>query len=357
MKMCECGRRGWILASLVAAAATSVDAQSLGPGEARWLIRDPEAGGARLVEWRAAPYTVSIADQLQTQSQQARGFSVVPSTDEPVRNAPYFGDAVTTVTQTLSDGTRIGQRTTARVFRDATGRTRREQTIIGLGVLEGKDAPTITVDPDPGDGIAYQLDADTRTARRVSAVSAATPVNVTLSLSALDNSLRVLGGATGAGARGGGAARTGGARSATPQGQDVRQVETSLGTRVMEGVKATGHRTTTTIPTGQIGNDRPIEITDERWESPELRVLVYSRYVDPRSGEVEYRLSNVVRSEPPADLFVVPPDYSLQEGGRGRGAGGAGGAAPATPTAAPAAPPVPGGRSGGRRSNSVDQLQ
>ena len=31
---------------------------------------------------------------------------------------------------------------------------------------------------------------------------------------------------------------------------------------------------------------------------------------DPRYGTVEYRLSNISRDEPPAELFVIPSDYS-----------------------------------------------
>jgi hypothetical protein len=81
-----------------------------------------------------------------------------------------------------------------------------------------------------------------------------------------------------------------------------------------------------TIPTGEIGNDRPIEVTDERWESPELQVIVSSRHSDPRTGVVEYRLTNINRLEPPMDLFTVPPDYPIIEGGgRGGRTGGAGG--------------------------------
>jgi len=34
-----------------------------------------------------------------------------------------------------------------------------------------------------------------------------------------------------------------------------------------------------------------------------------TRHSDPRSGEEIFRLINVLRSEPAADLFVVPPDY------------------------------------------------
>jgi hypothetical protein len=106
-----------------------------------------------------------------------------------------------------------------------------------------------------------------------------------------------------------------------------RATAEQLGTRQFDGVKAVGRKTTSVIPTGDIGNDRPIEITDERWESPELRMLVYSRTSDPRTGVVEYRLMNINRSEPPADLFAIPPGYTVVEQPEFgvRGAGGRGG--------------------------------
>src|SRR5262249_39436985 len=46
----------------------------------------------------------------------------------------------------------------------------------------------------------------------------------------------------------------------------------SLGSRQIEGVDANGVKRVEVIPMGSIGNDRPIEIVDERWESPALRV-------------------------------------------------------------------------------------
>jgi len=87
-----------------------------------------------------------------------------------------------------------------------------------------------------------------------------------------------------------------------------------LGTRQIEGLTARGRRTVTTIPVGQIGNDRPLEITDEQWESTELKLLVLSRHHDPRSGDVEYRLTNVSRAEPAPYLFTVPADYTVVDG-------------------------------------------
>jgi len=83
----------------------------------------------------------------------------------------------------------------------------------------------------------------------------------------------------------------------------------SLGTRDFDGVKADGTQTTHTIPAGEIGNERPIIITSERWFSPDLQLVVYAKTSDPRRGETTYKLTNLKRGEPPADLFKVPNGY------------------------------------------------
>ena len=277
----------------------------------------------------AERYAQVVAGAAQGRGARGGGIAASPGTDPMVgpvvRDAPYSADAVTTVTQVLGDGTRIEQRTTARFYRDSAGRVRREQTIIGL---TAEPQTTITIAPDPGDGLAYALDADARTARRVPRGGEGLTVfwmtrdgaqAAAGGLGTADRGVRLWTQASGAGL-------------APPQ-PGVRPTEQSLGTRQIEGVKATGRRSTTTIPTGQIGNDRPIEITDERWESPELRLLVLSRHHDPRTGDVEYQLTNINRSEPPSDLFQVPSDYTIVGAGGGRGArsGGARGGRGAEP--------------------------
>jgi hypothetical protein len=67
------------------------------------------------------------------------------------------------------------------------------------------------------------------------------------------------------------------------------------------------------IPAGAIGNLAPVEIVSERWYSPDLQTVVYSRRSDPRFGETTYRLTNIIRAEPPAELFQVPADYKVEE--------------------------------------------
>ena len=288
--------RSFVCACTFVALAAGVAAQRGGRGDA------PSDPAAALRD---------VAERLAAQSRGGRGALLSPGTDSlggpVVQNAPYSADAITTVIQVLGDGTRIEQRVTARFYRDSTGRVRREQTIIGL---TAEPQTIVTVDPDPGDGSAYELDVHARTARRVALLGSFT-------LTATGQSL-VLGGA--------------GGRGLWIQGPRVpagaRPVEESLGTRQMEGLKATGRKTTSTIPAGQIGNDRPIEITDERWDSPELRLTLMSRHHDPRTGDIEYRLANLSRAEPPPDLFVVPSDYTIVGPGQRGGARGGRGAPP-----------------------------
>ena len=260
-----------------------------------------------------------------------------PLSGPVVTNAPFSADAVTTVTQVLSDGTRIEQSTTAKFYRDTTGRVRSEQTVLGLGALGASTPPrtTVTVTTTDANGrVTYTLDPVNKTARRgavirfytalsanVGAVTAGsapagTAYALTIDAENRERERRAVWTADGLTA-----VRTVQAADANA----VQQPDEVLGTRQVEGVNAIGRRTKSVIATGKIGNDRPIEITDERWESPDLRLLVRSHHRDPRTGDVEYRLTNIVRVEPPSDLFAVPSDYTIVGdalNGRGGGRGG-----------------------------------
>ena len=100
----------------------------------------------------------------------------------------------------------------------------------------------------------------------------------------------------------------------TKPGSNANEVKEQLGKQNIEGVEAEGTRTTVTIPAGEIGNERPIEIVSERWYSPELQLVVMTRHSDPRFGETTYKLTNINRTEPAKSLFEVPSDYTIKEG-------------------------------------------
>ena len=96
----------------------------------------------------------------------------------------------------------------------------------------------------------------------------------------------------------------------TKEGQAKKE---SLGKQFIEGVEADGTRSTVTIPPGEIGNERAIEIVSERWYSAELQTVVMTRHSDPRFGETTYKLTNISRTEPDRSLFELPGGYTLKE--------------------------------------------
>jgi hypothetical protein len=78
---------------------------------------------------------------------------------EVVKDKPYTADAVTESTQILADGNRVTNRNETRIYRDSQGRTRREQTLGGLGVWRTANEPAtmITIN-DPVANVSYFLD-------------------------------------------------------------------------------------------------------------------------------------------------------------------------------------------------------
>jgi hypothetical protein len=211
-------------------------------------------------------------------------------TGQAVENAPYSAEVVTEVTQDLADGNRIERRVTGRVARDGRGRVRREQQLSAIGPMPVEDAMMVTI-ADPVAGAHYTLDPARKTATR----------------SRRARALHVTGGAHEA-VTFTKAAPPGLVQPAAPgAGRSETRPEQ------YEGLPAEVTRTVTTLPAGAIGNLRPIEIVNERWYSPDLRVVVFSRRTDPRFGETVYKLTNIVRAEPDASLFQVPADFKRQE--------------------------------------------
>ena len=224
-----------------------------------------------------------------------------------VSGAPFTADFSTEMTEVLPDGNRIDNKTTGTFARDSQGRTRRELTLSSIGGYStsangGGPAHGVVIS-DPVGRVSYVLDANRKQAREMNI-----PNNPF---------------------RGGNGAN----RGSNPNAQSNPNVTTqSLGTQTIGGIAADGTRTTRTIPAGQVGNEKPIEITVERWYSPDLQTDVLIKRSDPRGGTTVFQLTNVVRSEPDAALFQVPSDYTVVSG---RGPG------PRRGMARPVGPPPP----------------
>ena len=81
-----------------------------------------------------------------------------------------------------------------------------------------------------------------------------------------------------------------------------------------EGVTVDTDRTVETIAAGSIGNNKAIESVYERYYSPDLKMAVYVRRSDPRNGESLYRMMDIKRTDPDANVFKVPSGYTVTEG-------------------------------------------
>jgi len=207
---------------------------------------------------------------------------------EQVKGAPYTATAVTESTQVLADGNRIVNKSSGLVARDSEGRIRREGTMGRIGPLQVAGPDMIFIN-DPVAQTAYVLNPDTKVAHVMKGAG------LHRSMREMRQQMRSMHGLGEPGT----------------QGQLKRE---SLGTQQIEGVTAEGTRITRTIPAGAIGNDKPIDITLETWTSPDLDTLVLSKRSDPRFGETVYRLTNIQRAEPDAQLFQVPSDFRTEQG-------------------------------------------
>jgi hypothetical protein len=252
---------------------------------------------------------------------------------EVVKNAPFSADIVYRTEQVLADGNRIVRTTESTYARDSQGRTRQQRgshTIriddpvahkswlvhpdaklaIPLPELPHEALATPPALPDPAASEGAEVRPGRVIVRRTrkgepgdtqievvkitrDAADVAAPPEVSMSLAEAGVPALTLHGQP----------------LNVPLARRGKGVTENLGTRDVEGVRAEGTRTTYTLPAGAIGNEKPIVSTSERWYSSDLQAVVLARTSDPRSGDTIYRLANIRRVEPAAELFRVPPEY------------------------------------------------
>jgi hypothetical protein len=95
--------------------------------------------------------------------------------------------------------------------------------------------------------------------------------------------------------------------------------------------KVDDRKVTRTIPAGQIGNQKDIVTTSERWYSADLDLVLQETHSDPRFGDSTYQLTNI---GPTSVSFTPDPSLQLVQRGKfGRDGGprGAGKLPPSPP--------------------------
>ncbi len=204
----------------------------------------------------------------------------------PVLGAPFAAEAVTTWTPPADSGRPI-LRSRSRMFRDRAGRVRVEQTFVGDPESTHRYRAFVWSDPDRR--TVHIIDASRGIVVPQSAglanMSIATQSGVDLAVSAGCSISFV-----------------------RPQVWHLREYggydEETLGQQLVHGVPATGTRFVGSIvvPVGTAAR----EVTDERWVSRELGLVLRSRTEDPRLGVVEHEVTRLSLVEPAPSVFVVP---------------------------------------------------
>jgi len=222
--------------------------------------------------------------------------------------APYCADEISEFQQTLNDGTQILQTTRDRhVCRDTAGRTRNERSLFN-GARPGNVATNITVVEilDPVAGVQYTLDTQHKIAHRVTIGTGSVnrPRLMRDTVTTTPATATILPAP---------AVRSNVPASNQPADSAPRpeMSSESLGTRMIEGIRADGILHKTVYPVNSEGNDRPITVTTESWMSPDLKINVLHKNSDPRHGDRVNRVENLTRNEPDPSLFQPPPDYQV----------------------------------------------
>jgi hypothetical protein len=238
---------------------------------------------------------------------------------DPVKGDPYSAEAVTQATQTLADGSHIVNSTSSMIYRDSEGRERREESIGKLGTMSAEGAPVKAIFiSDPVAKVSYSLDTTTHTAHKLVGFGSGMGMGMGIGAVGSTSVAIVKPGTTVSSNRSfsyssGAAGPRMYVETHVMGGNDKAAKVENLGVQTMEGVQAEGTRTTVTIPAGQIGNERDINVVAERWYSQELQALIMSKHSDPRMGETTYKLTNINRAEPLHSMFEVPADYTIAE--------------------------------------------
>jgi len=192
------------------------------------------------------------------------------------KGSPFSGDMVVERVQIMGDGTRIARpRRIYKMRRDSQGRTRTE--IWEAPYQPGESGGfTLTEIHDPMEGFYYVLDEQNRVTHRVLLATLPSKGPPTV---------------------------------ASSKARPERSSE-SLGAMDIEGIHAEGTKTTITFPVGAADDDRPYIEIQESWYSPELKMVVRSRFSDLARDDTT-KLINVSRAEPEGSGFKPPAGYTI----------------------------------------------
>jgi hypothetical protein len=232
---------------------------------------------------------------------------------DALKNAPFSAEVVTLYDRTLDNGGHIHRETRGKIFRDSQGRMRTDsETPSAQPGAEKFEHTTIN---DPVQRVIINLNPKLKTATIFHFAKGVGPTAVGMgNVGGAPVNVAPMQAATkSAEPKPTPGVSTTSKMSAMLTTTPVQTHTEALGSKYIEGVNASGTRTTRIIDAGSQGNDKPIVSVTETWFSPELKMTVLSETDDGQSGHSIMKLVNITRTEPVAQLFQVPSDYAVKE--------------------------------------------
>jgi hypothetical protein len=235
----------------------------------------------RLSSWSIAALT---ALALIAFAQVCSGQMPLPTTSGTgFTGAPYSGKETTVKTQTLTDGSTTTETNVEYLWRDTYGRTRRE--IISHTLSGAEYRQVIITDPVHGIYLKWMIDypSDKKLMHiwpNAQHVTAQIPVNIPPATPGIT----------------------------TPTSGFQREVLTP---QEINGVYAEGTRIIHAIQLTEESSRRTIDVINEIWTSPELKIMMRQIHEDPRSGKTTTDVTDVVRGDPDPSLFQAPSGYEV----------------------------------------------
>jgi hypothetical protein len=238
-----------------------------------------------------------------------RGFGFGPGEGgfgmmKPVTNAPYSATFTSTSTEKLQDGTVLNHNSTRVVSRDSMGRTREEVTMPAHGDDSKPHTMIVIIDP-----VAHTI-TRLETEKKVAMVHQIPEPRQH------------------DGRRGPGGPPPAGDDAKKDHSRDKNVTVADLGSKTISGDVATGKRMTRTVPPNTMGNTTPLITTHEEWLSADLKIELSRSDVDPFHGTRTLAVSSLTKAEPSAELFRVPPGFTVEQAPQRAGGFRRGGQAP-----------------------------
>jgi TonB family protein len=191
-----------------------------------------------------------------------------------IPNAPFSATTMMDNIHTLADGTSVTTKTMTTVARDSKGRTHNENRYYLRPSDNGEGRIRDITIFDPNTRTRMTLNPATQQA---TVVVLPTPQ------------------------------RPSGSPAIRPEVQ-----REDLGLSSIDGLTVHGFRRSRSIPEGEDGNDRSINVTDEYWYSDELHMNITVKHTDPRHGTQFVSLTQLKRDEPDPKMFEIPSGYAVQ---------------------------------------------